>query len=80
MIDAALPDWIPINEAFKIAISRFGNRQTANDALLAALREGKIRNGGIMEDWSDRIVYKNIHLLTDDFMRWIKTAMPVRFS
>ncbi len=73
----ALADWIRISEAFKITIVRFGgDRQKANAELLKALQDGKIRNGGVMEDWSDKVVYRKIHLLTDDFMRWLNAAAP----
>ena len=71
-----LPTWLPLNEAFKITIAHFGDREKANYELLKALREDKIRNGGIMEDWSDKIVYRKIHLNTDDLMRWLNTVFP----
>jgi hypothetical protein len=77
-LPAHIPDWLPISEAFKIAIVRFGNRQVANRELIRALQQGLIRNGGIMEDWSDKLAYRRIHLNTDDFMRWLnlKTGKP----
>ena len=69
-----MPDWLPISEAFKIAIGRFGNKKAANKALLRALQDGKIRNGGILENNPNTIAYRNIHLYTNDFMKWLTSA------
>ena len=64
-----LEDWIRLSEAVKIAKVRIG--PNANAALLAALKEGLIRNGGMMENSLGLLAYRNIHLYTADFMRWL---------
>jgi hypothetical protein len=69
-----LPTWLPISEAFKIAIRKLGNKKYANKQLLHALQAGKIRNGGILENNPDTIAYRKIHVNTDDFMKWLATV------
>ena len=67
-----LPEYIPISEAFKIAIVRFGGmRDIANREMLRALREGKIRNGGEMELLQGDLHYRSIHVSTLDLLRWL---------
>ena len=71
-----LEDWLRLSEAVKIAKVRLGPR--ANKALLAAIKEGLIKNGGIMETGPAAIAYRNIHLNTADFMLWLDEEEMLR--
>lgn len=65
-------DWMPIADALRTTVAELGvPRAEASKRLIAALKAGRIRNGGIMEEWSDKMAYRNIHLYTDDLMTWL---------
>ena len=71
-----LEDWIRLSEAVKIAKVRLGPR--ANKALLAALKSGEIKNGGVMETGPLNVTYRHIHLNTADFMLWLDEEEMLR--
>ncbi len=77
MLAAPPTTWLRISEAFKIAIARFGSREKANYEMKMALRQGKIRNGGVLclENGED-VAYRKIHIHTDDFMKWLNQDCP----
>ena len=66
-------DWIPIRDAGTVIMLELKcDKPTANSLLLTALRAGKIDSHGKPIHVLGQLQgYRNIHLKTDDFMKWL---------
>ena len=76
MYEAPPQTWMPISQAFTIAIRHFGNRELANHQMLRAIKQGKIRNGGWLELRRGDLHYQQIHVHVDDFYKWLNSMVP----
>jgi hypothetical protein len=75
--DAPQDDWIPLSQGVKRASIYLGPERGGQE-LLKALQLGVIRAHGQRVDTPTEHGYRNIHIATDDFMRWLSTFLVVQ--
>lgn len=64
--------WIKLLEAFRLTELKVRSKERANSLLLDALSTGKIAaSGDPVRQGTGDVGYRNIHLRTDEFVKWL---------